>query len=129
MPKSLEYFKLCDIKPTHLPTNDAAHYYGREDGNVYVIYGVFDKTKAGKVKLEFRLERLDNCSINGALEVFKNNKEIRKNLDGEYLELDFPDVKRTFIDKTKGLDKDFVSLTSIEIVLFKSKNLPLIRTT
>ncbi|MEX0685445.1 MAG: hypothetical protein WD267_11470 [Balneolales bacterium] len=110
--------KLYEAKQTNLPTNQTAHYYGRADGNVYVIYGTEYHTQTGKGKTKYIFARLNHCSYNFKGEVFKNNELLERELAG-YRELDDQDTyKNLEVIETRKVSKEL--FPQIEQDFFKS---------
>ncbi len=99
--------KLYETDKTVLPTNQGAHYYGRADGYVYVLYAVPYKTNLGRIKLQYCIGRLIEYSFDyEKKKVFKGEKELRLGFSG-YPQLDEPDVKIKIIDTNKRVQFNF----------------------
>lgn len=115
--------KLYEAQKTNLPTNQTAYYYGRGDGNVYVIYGTEYHTQTGKGKTEYVFARLKHCTYNFKGEVSKKNVLLERELVG-YRELDDQDTyKNLEVIETRKVSKEL--FPQIERDFFKSKTLPI----
>jgi len=120
--------KLCVFEKTNLPTNESAHYYGRADGNIYVIYASAHTTPTGRGKRKFVFAKVPGFTYDYESDkVYKKGKALRKNLEGVYQELDTPDTTANIsVIQTKNVSKQL--LPHMEREFFQHKDLPMIRT-
>ncbi|MEX0610303.1 MAG: hypothetical protein WD016_02995 [Balneolaceae bacterium] len=117
--------KLYEAKKTNLPTEMSAHYYGRADGNIYVIYGAPYHTRSGAGKTKYVFARLDNCSYNEKGQVFKNGELLETEFEG-YRELDSQNThKHLKVIEERKVSKELYQ--QVERDFFKSEELPMIR--
>ena len=121
--------KLLEVKCSNLATNHPAWYYGRPDGNVYVLFARGYSTPKGRQKIEYCIAEVRDSSFDYKNnKVYKNGRELKRNIDGWYLELDSPDINSNIRIRDKTRQIQSVNYDSVENWFVQNKKLPMIRT-
>ena len=117
--------KLYEAKSTNLPTDQLVRYYGRADGHIYVLYSKSYETPKGQKKVEDRIAQVLNYTFDYKTKrVFKNGKEIKRTLSGQYPDIDSTDIKTKNIDNTRQVQGHY---ELAEKWFFNNKKLPVLK--